>query len=74
MEHFHPAPMAAANAVASGDHCKAFATMQARAALAGCTLHRLASGAYLLGRWNLSREFPNLREVSVVLDRIGGPA
>ncbi len=51
---------------------KALASMQARAALAGCTLHELAGGGYLLCRWNLSAFAPCLRCVGDLLRRIGG--
>ncbi len=51
---------------------KALATMQARAALCGCTLHELADGAYLVGRWNYSKALPCLRAVGDLLRQIGG--
>lgn len=51
---------------------KALATMRARAALAGCTLHALADGGYLICRWNLSAFAPCLRCVGDLLRRIGG--
>lgn len=50
---------------------KALATMQARAAMAGCTLHELADG-YLVSRWNYSRVVPCLRCVGDMLRQIGG--
>ena len=53
-------------------HGKALATMRARAALCGCTLHEMADGTYLLGRWNYSRAVPCLRAVGDLLRRIGG--
>ena len=51
---------------------KAFSTMQARAALCGCTLHELADGAFLVGRWNCSKVVPCLRAVGDLLCQIGG--
>jgi hypothetical protein len=51
---------------------KALATMTARAALCGCTLHELSGGGYLLCRWGMSRELPCLRAVGDLLRRIGG--
>lgn len=54
------------------DHRKTLATMQARAALVGCTLHELADGGYLVCRWNLSAFAPCLRCVGDLLRRIGG--
>jgi hypothetical protein len=54
------------------DAGKAFAAMQARAALCGCTLHELAGGTYLVGRWNCSKSVPCLRAVGYLLRQIGG--
>lgn len=51
---------------------KALATMQARAALCGCTLHQLSDGAYLVGKWNYSKAVPCLRAVGDLLRQIGG--
>ena len=50
---------------------KALATMKARAALCGCTLHELSDG-YLVGRWNYSKAVPCLRAVGDLLRQIGG--
>lgn len=55
-----------------GNASKALSTMQARAALCGCTLHELADGAFLVGRWNYSRAVPCLRAVGDLLRQIGG--
>ena len=52
-------------------HGKALATMKARAALCECTLHEMADGTYLLGRWNYSRAVPCLRVVSDLLRKMG---
>ena len=54
------------------DASKALATMKAKAALYGCTLHELSDGAYLVGRWNCSRAVPCLRAVGDLLRQIGG--
>ena len=51
---------------------KALATMQARAALCGCTLLELADGGYLVGKWNYSKAVPCLRAVGDLLRQIGG--
>ncbi len=51
---------------------KALSTMKARAALCGCTLHELAGGAYLVGKWNYSKAVPCLRAVGDLLRQIGG--
>ncbi len=49
----------------------AVATMSAHAARAGCTLHELAGGGFLLCKWSLSRELPDLRAVAALLRRMG---
>lgn len=55
-----------------GDKRKAFTTMQARAALCGCSLNELADGAFLVSRWNYSKSVPCLRAVADLLSQIGG--
>lgn len=50
---------------------KSFATTRAVAALAGCQLHELASGGFLVARWNLSREFGDLQQVRRFLRSMG---
>ena len=47
---------------------KALATMKARAALCGCTLHELSHGEFLVG----SRAVPCLRAVGNMLRQMGG--
>jgi hypothetical protein len=52
---------------------KAWATLQARCALAGGFLLSSASdGSYTVSRWNLSRSMTTLAEVGEFLDRVGG--
>lgn len=51
---------------------KRFATAAALAAQAGCTLHELSSGGYLLGRWTFCKELPDLNAVHQLLRRIMG--
>ena len=46
---------------------RVFSSMQASAALLGCTLHSLACGGYLLGRWTVCRELPDLAAVGALL-------
>ena len=60
------------DSASDNDRGKALATMRARAALCGCTLHELADGAYLVGRWNYSKAVPCLRAVGDMLRQIGG--
>lgn len=50
---------------------KAFSTLQARAALRGCTLRHLAGGGYLMSQWTYCREVPDLRTVCSLLRRMG---
>ena len=54
-----------------GNASKALTTMQAPAELCGCTLHELADGAVLVGRWNYSKSVPCLRAVGDPLRQIG---
>ena len=52
---------------------KTFATVRAEAALAACTLHQLAGGGYVLGRWGkTTRELRDLEEVTALLKRMAG--
>jgi len=53
-------------------HGKALATMKARAALCGCSLHEMADGGFLVGRWGYSKALPCLRAVGDLLRQIGG--
>lgn len=55
-----------------GDERKAFATLQARAALAGFQLHELAGGELLLTRWGLAKSCPDLYSVGRFLDMCTG--
>lgn len=58
---------------ASGDAgSTALATMKARAALCGCTLHEMADGEFLVARSNYCRAVPCLRAVGNLLRQIGG--
>lgn len=54
------------------DGGKAFATVQARAALAGCSLYELADGGFLVSRLHLCRALPDLGAVNVLLRQVGG--
>ena len=57
-------------------HCSALAELQARAALIGWKLAILDPDAvddgFLLTRWNLSRELPDLEAVRAFLHRVSG--
>jgi len=52
-------------------HGKALAVMRARAALCGCSLHEMADGAFLVGRWGYSKALPCLRAVGDMLRQMG---
>lgn len=53
---------------------KRFATAQARAALSGATLYRIeddrGAEVYVVSKWALTRELPDLESVETWLDRI----
>ena len=51
---------------------KSLAALQAEAALAGCGLYPLACGGWLLTRWGMAKECPDLRAVAALLARMGG--
>lgn len=51
---------------------KAFSTLRARLALAGFTLQAVEGAAgYLVSRWGLSSELPNILAVYVFANRVG---
>ncbi len=60
----------------SAAQTKAFATVQARAALAGVTLTRLEDDrgreVLIASRWALTRQFDNLPDVESWLDHVTG--
>lgn len=56
----------------SDGYGKAEASMQARAAQAGCGLFRLADGEFLLTKWGMAKSCPDLRSVSALLNRLAG--
>ena len=76
-----PSGAAACTAVNAPPACltdgKAFATLRARAALAGFTLSVMTETDglcfYLLSRWGMSRTLPDLASVVVFLRQIGAP-
>lgn len=55
------------------EEAKRFATVQARAALAGVELVRLADGSLLASKWGMFKSFSCASEVDGWLARIGGP-
>lgn len=50
---------------------KAFATLQAQAALAGITLFRTGHGDYMVSRWSWSRTLPDLAAVEALMRKMG---
>jgi hypothetical protein len=58
-------------------HEKALATLRARAALMGWGLHTMTetdgTRYYLLSRWGMTRELPDLASVSRLLRQMGAP-
>ena len=68
-------PTSSASIIADldGDR-KGLASLKTQAAMAGCGLHELSGGGYLLTRWQLARELPDLRAVSMLLARMRGRA
>jgi hypothetical protein len=51
---------------------KAFATMAARLALAGYSLHQLADGSYRVARQNFSARLRDFEALGQLVDQIGG--
>jgi hypothetical protein len=55
---------------------KQYATLQARCALAGVSLHRLENDhgktVFIVSKWALTRELPDLDALSAWLDRVAG--
>lgn len=52
---------------------KAFATLRARAALAGVVLERMADGTFVAARWTLTRSLADADDVTRFLDMVGAP-
>lgn len=55
----------------AGQDRKEFATLQAQLALRGHALHELRGGGYVVTRWNLNRELPDLATVRAFAERVG---
>lgn len=59
------------------DHAKLEATLKARAALAGVTVHTLQDDRgrpeYIATRWAMTKAFSSLDELAAWLDRVAGP-
>ena len=50
---------------------KAFATLQARAALAGWQVERMADGSVVVARWTLTRSLPDVAALERFLREVG---
>lgn len=60
-------------AQAAVDDVKVYATLQARAALAGFELVRMPGGDYVIGRWGMVRAFPDVAQIEAFLRQVGAP-
>ena len=58
-------------AVGNPHDCKAFATLQARAALAGFELVRMADGSLVVARWTMTRALADLAAAEAFLQQVG---
>ena len=60
------------------DYQKRLATLRARAALAGVTLHAIDNDygkiIYIVSKWAMTRELPDLDSLESWLRRVGGAA
>lgn len=50
---------------------KAFATMQARLALAGFQLERMADGSFVVARWTMTRSLADVAAVATFIVQVG---
>ena len=62
---------AAQPAGAQGDDGKLFATLQARAAIAGFELVRMADGGFVVARWTMTRSLADVAAVEAFLMQVG---
>lgn len=60
-------------AQAAVDEVKAYATLQARAALAGFELVRMPGGDYVVGRWGMVRALSDVAQLEAFLRQVGAP-
>ncbi len=61
-------------AQAAVDDVKVYATLQARAALAGFELVRMPGGDYVIGRWGMVCALSDVAQIDAFLKRVGAPA
>lgn len=55
------------------DDVKSYATLQARAALAGFELVRMPGGDYVVGRWGMVRALSDVEQLEAFLQQVGAP-
>jgi hypothetical protein len=53
---------------------KRLATLQARAAIAGFELVRMADGSFVVAKWTMTRSLPDMAAVEAFLRMVGAPA
>lgn len=53
---------------------KNFATLQARAAIAGFELVLMADSSFVIARWGMVRSLPGAEAVEAFLAKVGAPA
>ena len=58
-------------AAAQDAGAKAFATLQARAAIAGFELVRMADGSFVVARWTMTRALVDVQAVERFLKQVG---
>lgn len=56
---------------AQGVDAKVFATLQARAALAGFELVRMADGSFVVARWTMTRALTDIPAIERFLKQVG---
>lgn len=59
------------SAGATDPDAKAFATLQAKAAIAGLQVERMADGSVVIARWTLTRSLPDLVALEKFLRDVG---
>ncbi len=50
---------------------KTFTTLQAKAALKGWQVERMADGSFVVARWTLTRSLPDLASLEAFLRQVG---
>jgi len=66
-----PGPQDQTKTHSTDSAAKALGTLKAQAARMGSAVYELADGTFLVTRWNLQRELPDLRAVAALLRQMG---